>query len=143
MVTFWTGSASGMAVHHHRVTGLVIGNDALLFVTDQAGLAFRSHHNALDGFFQFRLADGLLVAAGSQDGGFVDQVFQVSAHKTGCAARHGSQVHGRIKRLALDMDFQDGLAPFTCRGGRGSRGGQNDRGAAGPDREYRDGWWRP
>ena len=70
-----------------------------------------SHDHPLNGFFQFRLADGFLVAAGRQDGAFVDQVFQVCAHKTGGAARNTSQVHAGFEGFTACMHFQDGLAP--------------------------------
>ncbi len=54
----------GDGIRHNRMTGFMVGNDTLLFVGDETGLAFRSHYHTLDGFFQFGLSDGFLVAAG-------------------------------------------------------------------------------
>ena len=104
-----------MAVHHHRMTGFVIGHDALFFFADQAALALRAGNDALDRFFKLGLADDFLVAAGSQDGAFIDQVFQVSADKTGRRAGQNAQVNLGSQRFALDMHLQDGFASAHIR----------------------------
>ena len=93
------------------MTSLVIGNDAFFFIADQARLALRAHDDPFDGFFQFRLADRFFVAASRQDGAFIDQVFQIGAHETGCAARNGAEVHVWLKGLAARVHLQDGFAP--------------------------------
>ena len=58
------------------------------------------------------MADGFLVTAGGEDGGFVNQVFQISADKPGRTAPNAGEVSLRIQWLAFDMHPEDGFASF-------------------------------
>ena len=61
------------------------------------------------------IADRLFVAPGSQDGGFVDQVFDIRAGKAGRLLGNRRIVDVLPNRLALDVDLQDLLASVHVR----------------------------
>jgi len=67
------------------MTGLVIGDDALFGGIDQPAFAFWAGDDAVDRLFKILMLDNLLVAAGGQDGGFIDQIFKICADQTGGA----------------------------------------------------------
>ncbi len=93
---FLNGIGFGDGIRYHGMTSFMVGNDALLFIRDQTGFAFGSHHDALDRLFQFGLTNGLLVAAGSKDRSFVYQVFQICPDKTRSAAGYRCEIRLRI-----------------------------------------------
>ena len=104
-------------------TGLQLGTGVRPVATERVFTQgnLQQTGNALDvaingqGFFQVLLPDRFLVAAGRQDRAFVDQVLQIGADKTRCAARQGSQVDTGLQGLALDVHFQDRLASLHIR----------------------------
>ncbi len=98
-------------VQDDGMAGLMVGDDALLLVADDPALALRASDHAFDGLLELRSTDGVLVAAGGQDGSLVDDVLQVGAHETGGGLGDGRQVGLRLDRLALDVDLEDGFAP--------------------------------
>ena len=65
--------------HGHRVTALVIRRQRLLAVGHDAALALGAGDHAIDGLLELGHANGLLVAAGGQDGALVDQIGQIGA----------------------------------------------------------------
>ena len=69
-------------------------------------LLLRSHLNTLDSLNQMRLLDGLLLPAGSQDGAFIHDVFQIRAGRKRCAFGNVFQIHIIRQGLALGMNFQ-------------------------------------
>jgi hypothetical protein len=70
-------------MHHNGVACLVIGNGLALLFGDDAAFAFRAKDNALGGFFKIAHTDGLAILARRHDSCLVDQIFQISAHKSG------------------------------------------------------------
>ena len=69
-----------------RVADLVVGRDRLLAFADDAALALRAGDDAVDRLLELGHADRLLVAAGGQDGGLVEQVGQVGAARSRASA---------------------------------------------------------
>ena len=67
------------------VAGLVVGDHLVLAGAADAALALGPKHDAVDGLFELGHADALLVDAGGQDRGLVDQVGQVGAGEAGRA----------------------------------------------------------
>ena len=64
------------------VTALVVGDDRLLGVADDAALALRAGHDALERLAELAGADDLLVAPRGEDGRLVDEVGQVRAARS-------------------------------------------------------------
>src|SRR5438105_653923 len=65
------------------VAGLVVGDDPLLFLGDDARTALRTKGDLLERLLEVDLADGLLVAARCEDRGLVHDVGQVRAGEAG------------------------------------------------------------
>src|SRR5690606_20072574 len=74
---------------------------------------------ALAGFLQFGHADRALVAPRGQDGGLIDHVFQVGAHKAGRLLRKVVQVYMRGHGLAAHTHLEDLHAPSHLRATHG------------------------
>ena len=89
------------------VTALVVGDDRLLGVADDAALALRAGDDALERLAELGDGDDLLVAPRGEDGGLVDQVGQVRAAEAGRLAGDRLQVDLLVERLALDVDLED------------------------------------
>ena len=94
------------------VTTLVVGDDRLLRVRDDPRLALRAGDDPLQGFLELGHADDLLVAAGRQDRGLVDEVREVGAGEARRLARDAFDIDALVERLALGVDPQD-LGPAT------------------------------
>ena len=77
----------GKRIHYNCMPGFVVGHDALFFLADQTALAFWSSDDTFDRFFEFRLANDFFVAARSQNGRFIDQIFKVCTYKAGAGPR--------------------------------------------------------
>ena len=89
------------------MAALVVGDDRLLGVADDAALALRAGHDTLERLAELGRADDLLVAPRGEDGRLVDEVGQVRAGEAGRLARDGLQVDRLVERLALDVDLED------------------------------------
>jgi len=99
-------------VHDDGMAGFVVSHDLALFGLDHAAAALRPGDDALHCLLEFAHADGLLVAAGGQDRGFIDQIFDV---RTGEARRElGQRLQVDVggQGLALGMNAEDRLAAF-------------------------------
>ena len=107
IVTLVTGSHFGKHALHDGVAALVVGDDLLLLLGDDAAPALRSGDHAVDRLVELGHADGLLVAARGQDGGLVDEVREIGAREAGRATRERLDVDRLVERLALDVDLQD------------------------------------
>jgi hypothetical protein len=66
-------------VTHQSVPGLVVGDDLLLFLADDAALSLRPRDDTVNRFVELGHLYFLLAAPRRQDGAFVDQVRQVRA----------------------------------------------------------------
>ena len=98
------------------VADFVISNDGFFSFLNDAAFALRPSDDALDGFFEFRLADLLLVAPRGQKRGFVDEVRQIGAGKTGGALGDNFEVHVGRQRLAFDVNVQNFAGGLWNRG---------------------------
>ena len=74
MVTLWIGVAVRQHVTDDCVTGLVVCDDLLLFVRDQAALALRAGDDAVDALFELDHVDLLLAVTRGQKRRLVDEV---------------------------------------------------------------------
>ena len=79
IVTFWTGSHFWEDSLHDGVTALVVRDDQLLGVGDDAALALGPGHDPLEGLLEVDLDDGLAVASRGEDCALVDEVREVRA----------------------------------------------------------------
>jgi hypothetical protein len=73
----------------------------------------RSGDAAINRFIDFGHANRVFVETNGQDGGFVQDVFNIGARETNRPFREGVEVNGRINLLIARVDFEDG---FTARG---------------------------
>ena len=137
------GVALGQDALHEGMAALVVGDDGLLLVADDAALALRAGHDALQRLAELRRADGLLVAARGQDGGLVDEVGEVRAGEAGRLLGHGLEIDLLVERLALDVHLEDLEAALHVRPVEDDLAVEAVRAAAEPGRARRVGWWRP
>ncbi len=100
----------GQEVADHGVARLVVGGQFLLFARHDTALAFRAELDALDGFLELAHADALAVAAGSQQGGFIDRILDVGADEARRGLGQHDDVDGVGDGLAAQVDAEDGLA---------------------------------
>ena len=107
IVTLATGSHLGRIALDDGVTALVVGDDRLLGVRDDARLALRSGDDPLQGLLELGHADDLLVAPRRQDGRLVDEVGEVGAGEARRLAGDAFDVDALVERLALGVDAQD------------------------------------
>mmetsp|Transcript_138958 Transcript_138958/g.241627 ORF Transcript_138958/g.241627 Transcript_138958/m.241627 type:complete len:306 (+) Transcript_138958:1432-2349(+) len=92
----------------------MVSNQGLgLAITDRGAL--HSSNDTVDSIIHLKAADGLLVAAPSQDGRLVHQVGKIRTRET--RGTHGDGVNGDIlvQRLVFGMDAQDGLPATNVR----------------------------
>ena len=83
-----TGSVFGQRVRDERVTALVVRDDALLALGDEAAAALGTGHHAVDRLFELRQADELEVVARREQRGLVHEVGEVGAGEArACAGR--------------------------------------------------------
>ena len=81
-----------------------------------AALALGAKHDAVDRLFELGHADALLVPAGGQDRGLVDEVGEVGAGEAGRALGEDVQLDVLVQRLALGVDLEDGDAALDVGG---------------------------
>ena len=89
------------------MAALVVGDDRLLRVRDDPGLALRAGDDPLQGLLELGHADDLLVAPGGEDGRLVDEVGQVGAGEAGRLAGDAFDLDALVERLALGVDLED------------------------------------
>ena len=82
----------GQHVADERVTGLVVRDDLLLLVGDQAALALRTGDDAVDGLFELDHVDLLLAVTRGEQRGLVDEVGEVGAGEARRAASEHLEV---------------------------------------------------
>jgi len=93
------------------MAGLVIGGHLLLVVGHHHAAAFGAHHDLVLGVFKLLHRHQPLVAARSQQRGFVDQIGQVRARKARRAARDHPRVHIGGQRNPFHVHAKDLFAP--------------------------------
>ncbi len=101
---------------HQGVPALVVGGHLLLFLAHDPALALGPGDDAVDGLLERVVRDGLLVAAGGQQRGLVDDVLEVGAGEAGRAARDRLELDVGDERLALGVHRQDRGAPVLVGG---------------------------
>ena len=79
----------------HRVACLVVGRELFLFGGHDAALLFGACHDLHGCLLDVLHRDGLAAAAGCQQRGLVDEVFEVCTGKTGGALGNDLQRHIR------------------------------------------------
>ena len=89
------------------VAALVVGDDRLLRVRDDPGLALRAGDDPLQGFLELGHADDLLVAPSREDRRLVDEVGEVRAGEAGRLAGDTFDLDTLVERLALGVDLED------------------------------------
>ena len=97
----------GQHVSHERVTRLVVGDDPLLLVGDDAALALRAGDDPLDRVLELHHVDGLLAVTRGQQRRLVHQVGQVGAGESGRASGQDLEVDVVTERLASGVDLED------------------------------------
>src|SRR5450755_1541766 len=93
--------------HNDSVSNLVIRDDRLLSVGNQAALALGTRHDAQNGLIELRLADHALPIARRQQRGLVQQAGKVSAGETSGLAGQVVQFYILGERLILGMHLQN------------------------------------
>src|SRR5579859_953760 len=104
--------AVGQSARHQRVPNLVVGGDRLFALADDAALALWPGNDAINGLFHLAHTDGALAAAGSQNGGLVEQVLKVGAGEARRLLGERFKLHAAVQRLALHVDVQNCQAPL-------------------------------
>src|SRR5690242_3218508 len=104
--------------HRDGVTTFVISGELLFLIGHDAALALRAGDDPVDRFLELRHADGLLVAAGSEDRALVYQIGEVGARETRCDFGDDGQLDGLVERLALGVHFENRLAAVDIWGGQ-------------------------
>ncbi|CAM3908256.1 hypothetical protein STAL104432_30540 [Streptomyces albus] len=101
------GVGVGRGRRDQGVSALVVRGDLLLLVAHDPGPLLRAGHDAVDRLVQELVVDQLLVTAGGEQGGLVEDVAQVGAGETGGTAGDRAQVHVGRHGLALLVDLED------------------------------------
>ena len=83
------------------MAGLVVRGQALFGIGHNAALLFGASHNLDGSFLDFGFGDGLFALARSQQGGFVDKVFQVGTREARGGLGDGFQADIGAKGLFL------------------------------------------
>ncbi len=96
-------------VRHERVATLVVGEDPLLLLGDDAPL-LEPGDDPLYRRLEVGLADELLLRAAGENGGLVADVGEVGAREAGGLSRNLSQVDVGSERLPAGVDGEDVLA---------------------------------
>ena len=91
---------------HQGVAHLVIGDNALFHIGEDCALLFRTGNDHLEGDQQVLLVDGLTALPDGPQGGLVDQIGQVRAHRTGGGGGQLVQVHVVGQLDVPGVDFQ-------------------------------------
>ena len=108
--TLWMGSVPSSTWPDQRVAALVVGDDPLLLVGHDPGLALGAGQHPVDGALHGRHRDVAAAAAGREQRRLVHEVGEVGAGEAGRAA--GQHVEADVvgQRLALGVDVEDRLA---------------------------------
>ena len=77
---------------HNRMAGLVKGNDFFLLRIHHPVLFCKARNHPVDGFVEIRQSHRFFIFTGSQEGGLVNEVGQVRAHKSRGAAGDLTQI---------------------------------------------------
>ena len=97
------------------MAGLVVRGQALFGIGHNAALLFGASHNLDGSFLDFGFGDGLFALARSQQGGFVDKVFQVGTGEARGGLGDGFQADIGAKGLVLGVNAQNLLAALHIR----------------------------
>ena len=100
----------GQGPGHQGVTRLVVGRHFLFSDADDPALPLRAGDDPLHRFLKLGHVDCLQVLSGSQQGGLVDQIGQVSAAEPGCFLGQGVHLDLGGDGLSGGVDVEDGLA---------------------------------
>ena len=92
---------------HQGVTTLVIGGDALFVIGQDKAATLAAHEHLVLGVFKIVHVQSVLIQLGGLQSRFVDQIFQVSAGETGCAACQNVKVHVAGQGRALGVHLKD------------------------------------
>ena len=103
---------AGNVRRDQRVARLVECDHLALAADQQAALALRPGHHAVDGFLDFGLGDALLAAPRGENRRLVEQVRQLRAGEARRLLGDRAQVDLFGERLAAHMHRQDLFAPF-------------------------------
>ena len=88
----------------------MVGGGAFFVFVHHHAAALGTHVDFVFGVFKVALIDFDFVAAAGKQGGFVDQVGQVGAGETGCAARQRHQIDGCVERYFFCVYVENLLA---------------------------------
>src|SRR6476661_9594397 len=99
--------ALGQDALHDSVAALVVRDDRLLRIRDDARLALRACDDPFQCFLELGHPDDLLVAAGGQDRRLVHEVREVRSAEPGRLASDAVDVDALVERLALGVHAQD------------------------------------
>ncbi|CDN45514.1 hypothetical protein BN871_HV_00060 [Paenibacillus sp. P22] len=102
-------------VADNGVARLVVSDDALLAVADDAAFLLGAHDDAVDRFIDLGHADILLVASCGKQRRFIKKVLEIGAGKARRPLRDDVQLDVLVERLVARVDFEDGLASFYIR----------------------------
>ncbi len=102
-------------VARHRMACLVIRRELFLLRRHNAAALFGAGHYLHRGLFDVLHRNGLAVAARRQQGGLVDEVFQIRARKARRALGDHAQRHIRSQRLFAGMHLEDVLTALHVR----------------------------
>ena len=92
------------------MTGLVVGDDPLLFLGDQSALSLGSCDDPFDGLLELVHSNDLSAASCSEQRALVEQVGEIGTGKTRRLAGEYFEVDVVSERLAAGVDGEDGLA---------------------------------
>ena len=90
-----------------RVTGLVIGGDALVGIGDDAALLLRAGDDLVDAFEDVLHDDDLASRPRGEDRRLVEQVFEIRAAETAGHAREDLERHVGRERFVAAVHFED------------------------------------
>ena len=99
----------------HGVACFVVSGQLLFLGGHDTALLFGAGHDLHGSFLNVLHRDGLAVAAGCQQGGLVDQIFQISARKTGGALCNDLQGNIGSQGFILGVNFEDLFAALDVR----------------------------
>ena len=99
----------GQHVEANRVTGLVVGGQALILRVDDMGALLHAHDHLEHRILDLLARDQLLVAACRQQSCLIEQVFEIGAGEAGGGACDLHKVDIGIKLLAARVHLEDGL----------------------------------
>ena len=92
---------------YQRVAHLMVGNDAPLLLAHDTVLLFLAHKHLFHGLEQILLADIIPALLDRVDGGLIDHIGEIGAHRPAGRERDGVQVHRLIHQHILGMHLQD------------------------------------